>query len=172
MFFFRATLALLALGVAGGCSEASDDDVRAFLFLIDAPTAEVLDTATGQELVVPLDKMVTWFTDRPFRESGHLSLQRFIDDWSAEGYADDAPEAAIEVVVSGEAETFIVELGIPAVVDGAVHMPVSVIAVPEGATAQHAGRSATSGLVTGPLENVFMFIESTRTCAACKVVAP
>ena len=70
----------------------------------------------GETLTLTGVPAVVYFSDRPYRIAGHMSLDEFVEMWGegADDFAADPPNAAL--TISGVEETIIVELiGIAAV---------------------------------------------------------
>lgn len=85
---------------------AADDPKAspAYLFVFDGLDAELAPVPGEQErftLTVPIaraNQLVTWFTDRPVRDAGHLSMASFVDTWTDSGddsFTADPPNVAI-----------------------------------------------------------------------------
>lgn len=86
---------------------AADDDPSAspaYLFVFDGRDAELAPVPGEQgrfTLTVPIERgnqLVTWFTDRPFRDAGHMSMASFVDMWTDSGddsFTADPPNVAI-----------------------------------------------------------------------------
>jgi len=167
----KGTLALLALtlGLAPACSD-EPSATPAYLFILDAPNGEIIEGTTGFELVLPADQGVTWFTDRPFRQAGNLTLADLAAAWEADGYTAEPPQAALDLFVDGGDETFVVELGVPKLDGDSYLIPLSDVQVEDTSMApEHAGRAATMDVVAGQHEEISVFISSTNTCSICEV---
>lgn len=163
------TLAVLVLTGAALSACADDTDATPeYLFVLDAPSGEIVSVDGGFELVVPADQGITWFTDRPFRQAGNLSLEQLSADWEDDGYVAQPPQAALDVYIDGRDETYVVELGTPRLEGELFHIPLDDVLVEDTSTAEHAGRAATLDVVAGRHEEISMFISSTRTCSACQ----
>lgn len=118
---------LLSLGLM--CGGVAADDARTlktFLFIETAKTAEMdgdVLTLTG------IDDSVEVFADRPYRDSGIVSLETFVDAWTegSDSFDSDPPNAALVGLVDGTATTLIVELGQPQLKEGGISYPFQVI---------------------------------------------
>ena len=84
--------------------EMAPEDMPAYLFVYDGRDAEVAPVAGEQNsftLTVPItlgNELVTWFTDRPNRDAGHMSMASFVDLWTDDGddsFTADPPNVAI-----------------------------------------------------------------------------
>ena len=58
---------------------------------------------------------VIFFSDRPQRVAGHVTLPRFLDAWDegTDSFAEDPPNAALSIVGEGEVNSVIVEIANP-----------------------------------------------------------
>jgi hypothetical protein len=92
-----------------------------YLFVFDGRNAELkpVKGSTGKfELTVPIrnsDHLVTWFTDRPNRDAGHMRFEDFAYLWQQEGndtFKADPPNVAI----SFEGKTLVATMTRPKVV--------------------------------------------------------
>jgi hypothetical protein len=108
----RLMTALFALAVAltGALAvpavAATSDNTPAYLFAFDgrdAQVAPVSGTPGSFTLTVPItpdNQLVTWFTDRPVRDAGHLPMATFAGLWEDSGndsFTADPPNVAITV---------------------------------------------------------------------------
>lgn len=92
---------------------------KTFLFVERAATAQM----DGDVLsLLGIDENIEFFADRPYRDSGTISLQTFIDSWGdgTDSFETDPPNAALVGFVDGETVTLIVELGSPRPIDNGV----------------------------------------------------
>jgi len=86
-------------------AQAANTGARSsYLFVFDGRKAQlkpVGGNARTLELTVPLRKtnhLVTWFTDRPERDAGHMSMATFTSLWQEQGdntFKNDPPNVAI-----------------------------------------------------------------------------
>jgi hypothetical protein len=61
-----------------------------------------------------VDAQATWFSDRPQRKTGALTLGELAKAWAELGFVSDPPNAAIQLTAGdAKADTLIVELGKP-----------------------------------------------------------
>lgn len=105
------------------------------LFVLRGPA-----TITGD--VIEIDaETVEWFTDRPQRQAGTGPLQDLIENWSAYGFADDPPNAAL----TGAGIDAVVVLTDPRTTSGGVAFAFSTL---------------TGELQPGQAETVSVFIDS------------
>jgi len=167
----------------------------AYLFAFDGSDAEVGPVAGEQgrfTLTVPItrgNQLVTWFTDRPNRDAGHLSMASFVDLWTSAGddsFTADPPNVAI----SFEEKTVIATMTDPRIVtaaDGSTSLATTMTLV-EGkaleqlatsgkylaAHAERAQGTTLPGAVTLPSVSVFVDDSSGTVCsgwrACCQTI--
>jgi hypothetical protein len=76
---------------------------------------------------------VIWFTDRPARDAGTLSMRKFVGLWSAQGtdtFATDPPNVAIAYTSGGKQKTFIATMTSPVIIPGTAKLQATMTAVP------------------------------------------
>lgn len=76
---------------------------KEYLFVQTAKKAEIKATQTDRTYTLTfkdISPYVVYFTDRPNRETGHLSMQEYLTTWKngADTFAKSAPNAALEGV--------------------------------------------------------------------------
>jgi hypothetical protein len=79
-----------------------------------APVAGTTDQFELQ--MTGVEPNVTWFSDRPVRRAGRESLRAFLDHWAGFGFANEPPNAALEVQHGSDVSdtgTKVVELSRP-----------------------------------------------------------
>ncbi len=89
---------------------------------------------------------VIWFTDRPARDAGTLSMRNFVGLWSASGtstFATDPPNVAIAYTSGGKQKTFIATMTSPVIIPptampGTAKLQATMTAVPEAQLATYA----------------------------------
>ena len=89
---------------------------------------------------------VIWFTDRPARDAGTLSMGNFVGLWSAPGtntFAIDPPNVAIDYTSGGKQKTFIATMTSqviipPTATPGTAKLQATMTAVPEAQLATYA----------------------------------
>ena len=54
-----------------------------------------------------------WFQDRPGRNAGRMTTGDFVDGWAAAGFAEDPPNATVEIVAGGATSDHVVVLSDP-----------------------------------------------------------
>lgn len=61
-----------------------------------------------------VNSQVVWFSDRPARQSGHISVREFNRSWAGFGFVEDPPNAALTLLRAGDSQdTVVMELGRP-----------------------------------------------------------
>ena len=89
---------------------------------------------------------VIWFTDRPARDAGTLSMGNFVGLWSVPGtntFATDPPNVAIDYTSGGTQKTFIATMTSPVIIPptatpGTAKLQATMTAVPEAQLATYA----------------------------------
>lgn len=165
--------------LVGGPAEAAKSSKAvqpAYLFAFNGQDAQVAPAGKpGQfTLTVPVSRsnqLVTWFTDRPNRDAGHMPMELFVDLWSGTrkaGFATDPPNVAI---TSGK-QTLIATMTSPVILkaaDGSASLQSTMTVVAGKALtklkksgsflagkAKLAKGSGLSGAVTLPTVSVFV----------------
>ena len=102
---------------------ASEVTTRSLLFVYEGENAElepIGDSGTEFTLSVPIaskESRVTWFTDRPNRDAGHMSYENFVKLFYSnvnDGFKIDPPNVAIQL----EGTTLIAEMTEPKIISG------------------------------------------------------
>lgn len=100
-----AGMLLVALAGAGtmapsaSAAESSTTDVSV-LFAVTGRDVTVTPLQGTSDYLVTIAlpaEQVTWFTDRPERRAGTMSLTSFVDSWGAVGFRQDPPNAALDL---------------------------------------------------------------------------
>lgn len=77
------------------------------LYVIDGDSG----SAKGQSLeLAGLQSEARWFQDRPGRQSGSLAVEKFVSDWSKNGFDSVPPNAILQIGEGKNAETHAIEL--------------------------------------------------------------
>jgi len=93
----------------------------AYLFAFDGVNAAIAPVSKKQgrfTLTVPISRgnqLVSWFTDRPVRDAGHMPMDFFVSLWTktdSDGFAADPPNVAI----SFGSRTVIATMTAPAII--------------------------------------------------------
>ncbi|MEX0385883.1 hypothetical protein [Spiribacter onubensis] len=103
-----ATAVMTAASLSTGAF-AADDDRAEWLFVQSAEGVELVDETT---LVVPLEREIFAFTDRPARDHRYLNAHEFVAVWNdgEDSFADDPPNAVLTWIENGEVQELEVEL--------------------------------------------------------------
>jgi hypothetical protein len=103
---------------------ASEVTKKSLLFVYDGENAELVpvgDSGTEFTLSVPIaskESKITWFTDRPNRDAGHMSYENFVKLFYSktnDSFQVDPPNVAIQI----GGTTLIAEMTKPEIVSGA-----------------------------------------------------
>jgi len=173
--------ASIVLALAVGCSSTSlnsetsngGDSEASILFSVLAPTMDVSVSGDSFTMSLPADSSTAWFTDRPERNAGSMTLADLVSMWSAQGFDTDPPNAAVAVTVNGEQYQHVVELTNPVLTGAAVTFRVVDIGDDEAADAV-AGRDATHDVSAGTFGATEVFIDNATQppCASTITSAP
>jgi hypothetical protein len=81
-------------------------DTRRYLFLLYSDGGELLAQGDGSYVFRLHDvwDTVVAFTDRPFRDAASTPLHNWIDNWSANGFAEQPPNAAVTMLIDGSVQ--------------------------------------------------------------------
>jgi len=103
-------ISVLLFGALFANAEHVIDDSKntGYLFVISG-TSGSLD---GDTLTLNGVPNVIYFSDRPARKTGHLSVSEFIEMWDkgVDSFKADPPNATLSVLKEGEARNVVVEL--------------------------------------------------------------
>lgn len=118
-----AILAVVALAAGGFClpiatASLAEDRAPEFMFVHTAD-GFVADTEAKTFRLVNVSQQVLYFSDRPDRIAGHLTMQNYLDEWTEveDNFNDDPPNAALSVYEPGESNNSIavVEITMPTI---------------------------------------------------------
>lgn len=115
-FLFALLVALCGLPLA----RAADQPKIQLMFV---QTAEDFKADAKTLRLVNVAKQTLYFTDRPVREAGHITMPDYLKEWTAaagpENFSKDPPNATLSVYEAGKNENVltVVEISNP-VVDG------------------------------------------------------
>ena len=129
------------------------------LFSVLSPTMDIAVSGDAFTLSVPANSSTAWFTDRPDRNAGTMTVADLVSTWSAQGFDTDPPNAAVVVTVNGEQHQHVVELSNPRVEGGMVSFRSVDIGDNEG-TDSVAGKEATHEVVVGAYGPSELFIDN------------
>ncbi len=121
---FVALLSMIA--VAGMASETGADGVT-YLFVQSAESLKVDD---GKIVLKDVDESAIYFSDRPERIAGHMTIEKFVDIWDMgdESFQLSNPNAALSFLDDDkEEETVIVVLSHPVLKRGNLTYDVEVL---------------------------------------------
>lgn len=94
----------MGFGLVAPATAQKTNATPSYLFVFEGQNAELRQVGSkgGKfELTVPIRRnnhLVTWFTDRPVRDAGHISLESFVALWQQEvgdGFKADPPNVAL-----------------------------------------------------------------------------
>ena len=122
------------------------------LFVFEGQTAQMAPvegqsgTYTFTMPIRTAKQPVIWFTDRPARDAGTLSMRNFVGLWSTPGtntFATDPPNVAIVYTSGGTQKTFIATMTSPVIIPptatpGTAKIQATMTAVPEALLATYA----------------------------------
>lgn len=105
------TLAMMLLSITGiGYSEhvISSKENPELLYVLSAKTGSL----EGDILTLNDIPLVIYFSDRPDRIAGHISLKKFVDAWNkgSDSFKSDPPNATLSVLKTVGANHVVVEL--------------------------------------------------------------
>ena len=112
-------LSLLPIGKSDEKKKTDDQKVQ----LMFVQTADDLKTDTNTLRLVNVGQQTLYFSDRPVRVAGHLTMPAYLDEWKAgegpDNFSSDPPNATISVYESGNHENTlaVVKISHP-VIDG------------------------------------------------------
>jgi len=126
-----------------------DSKSTSYLFVING-TSSSLDENTLALNGVP---SVIYFTDRPARKVGYMSLSNFLDMWDKNigNFKADPPNAALSILKKDEAKEVVVELKSAEQKNGTLLFKVRVL----------------EGNAAGSFETSTLFIDSFGPCPGC-----
>ena len=121
-----------------------DSKNTGYLFVISG-TSGSLD---GDTLTLNGVPNVLYFSDRPVRVAGHISLEKFVESWNkgVDSYKADPPNATLSVLNKDGAKNVVVELMSVKQNNGSVVFKVAVL----------------EGFITGQVYNASLFIDLQR----------
>jgi len=119
-----------------------------YLFVISGTSGSL----EGDTLTLNGVPNVVYFSDRPSRKAGHLSLEKFVESWNkgSDSYKADPPNATLSVLNKDGAKNVVVELKTAEHKDGFLYFKVVLL----------------EGNITGAFEASSLFIDS--LCAWCE----
>lgn len=125
----RPTIKTSSFGVAGACAMmlallapmASADDTDIELLFVQTSEGLKVDAEAGTFRLVNVGPHTLYFSDRPNRLAGHVTLDSYLDEWTEapDDFNDEPPNATLSVYEPGRTESSLVVVEIlNPVVDG------------------------------------------------------
>jgi hypothetical protein len=116
-------LLAFALLCAFGCSTPkkkthviNDTQSPRFLYVLNATSGSHKKECLKLEGI----PSAIYFSDRPNRIAGHISLEKFADQWKKEEYKKDPPNGSLAILEEKSEEQIIIELSSPKVKDSSI----------------------------------------------------
>jgi hypothetical protein len=96
-----------------------------YLFVLSSGSGSI----EGNTLTLNKVNSVVYFSDRPNRIAGHISLQQFVDNWGkgVEGFDVDPPNATLSIFDDDKASNVVIELLSSKITDGAIQFNIKVL---------------------------------------------
>jgi hypothetical protein len=114
----RCLLLIVLIALSGlSLARAADNKVQ----LMFVQTADSLKADDKTLRLVNVSQQTLYFSDRPVRIAGHLTMPAYMDEWKAgegpDNFASDPPNATLSVYQSGQAENTltVVEISHPVI---------------------------------------------------------
>ena len=147
-----APVALAHAAPGTGQTAHAKQSKASVLFVFEGQTAQMAPVegqAGTYTFTMPIrtaKQPVIWFTDRPARDAGTLSMRNFVGLWSTPGtntFATDPPNVAIVYTSGGTQKTFIATMTSPVIIPptatpGTAKIQATMTAVPEALLAAYA----------------------------------
>ena len=102
-----------------------DSKKPGYLFVLSATSGSL----KGDTLTLNGVPNVIYFSDRPARKAGHLSLEKFVESWNkgSDSYKADPPNAVLSIFGENGSKNTVVELMNPEVKAGSISFNVKVL---------------------------------------------
>ena len=147
-----APVALAQAAPDAGQTAHAKKSKASVLFVTEGPIAQMAPVegqAGTYTFTMPIrtaKQPVIWFTDRPARDAGTLSMKNFVGLWSVQGtntFATDPPNVAIVYTSGGKQKTLIATMTSPVIIPptatpGTAKLQATMTAVPEAQLATYA----------------------------------
>ena len=147
-----APVALAHAAPDAGQTAHAKQSKASVLFVTEGPVAQMAPVegqAGTYTFTMPIrtaKQPVIWFTDRPARDAGTLSMRNFVGLWSVKGtntFATDPPNVAIVYTAGGKQKTLIATMTSPVIIPptatpGTAKLQATMTAVPEAQLATYA----------------------------------
>jgi hypothetical protein len=116
---------LSMIAIAGTAAKTGADEVK-YLFVQSAQSLKVSD---GKIILKNVAESAIYFSDRPERIAGHMSIEKFVDIWSEgdESFKLSNPNAALSFLDDEKDEIVIVVLSNPVLKSGNLTYDVTVL---------------------------------------------
>ncbi len=129
---FYLTVLLLALSSCNNKDKPhliDDSKHTKYLFVLSADSGKI----DGERLTLNGVKSVIYFSDRPQRIAGQMTLKKFVNVWSESngGMKKDPPNAISDVIESGDSISFSLELSPPTIQDSQIKFTIKGTDEPE-----------------------------------------
>ena len=156
-----AAAALLAVPAT---ATAAEPDI---LFSASPKNVTIQKSGKTLRLSMPAGTRTTWFTDRPERTAGTTTLNRLARTWTAMGFRNTPPNAALLLTHKGQTRTHVITLTQPRIGKGRVSFRIR--AVPN---TTEAGHTHINPLRRGRYARAQLFIDNTAIppCGAVATV--
>ncbi len=108
---YRDADAVSRFGICRECNRRSKKP--GYLFVISGTSGSL----KGDTLTLNGVPSVIYFSDRPARKAGHISVTKFIDNWDnvPESFKSDPPNAVLSILSENGTENIVIELQNPSV---------------------------------------------------------
>ncbi len=98
-----ASTSRTAEGASDGAVSAADAERFSLMWTLRGDAVWVERDGGSTKLVLKgPDRDVLWFTDRPVRKSGRMTMAKFTAAWDDPQFEDDPPNAAVTVALAGD----------------------------------------------------------------------
>ncbi len=118
-----STLLFCYGGVLANAENVIDDSENpGYLFVLSATSGSL----KGDTLTLNGVPNVIYFSDRPTRKAGHISLEKFVQSWNkgSDNFKEDPPNATLSILEKDEAKNVVVELYSVEYKNGSLHFKV------------------------------------------------
>jgi len=138
----------LVTGLVFAENVIDDSKEPSYLLVLSATSGSL----KGDTLTLNGVPNVVYFTDRPARKAGHLSLEKFVASWNkgSDSFKADPPNAILSVFKKDGEKNVVVELNSVELKNGSLYFKVAL----------HEGN------ITGSFEASSLFVDS--ACFACR----
>lgn len=144
------------VAAGAGAATAVTAKTPGILYSLDARDGRIVKRGHAYRLFLPARSAVTWFTNRPERRAGFLSLRSLAAIWKASGFVKDPPNAALIVTQRAGDRTHVVELTKPRAKKKRVSFRLT-----ESRSQREAGYAHRDRVKPGRYARVRMFIDDT-----------